>query len=111
MISNDRLKLIEEYARSFGSKQIIRIISDDLVDMIEEIKTLRDRAENISVRPLTRNDLSFAGFTQEEIDKLSDEEIQEVADTVQSHLGYDVFWDEVIYATRNILETNHASHD
>src|SRR5260221_4608289 len=53
---------------------------------------------------ISREDLKRVHFTEDEIAKLTDEDMMKIARTMEDHYVYDMFWDELKFNTEQVLE-------
>ena len=53
---------------------------------------------------ITREDLVQVHFNEEEIEKLTDDDLKTIAQTMRDHYVHDVFWPELEYVTAAVLE-------
>jgi hypothetical protein len=58
---------------------------------------------------LDHEDLQRAHLDEAELAELSDDDLMEIAGTVRNHFVQDVFWDEVEYVARAMLEQRERS--
>jgi hypothetical protein len=58
---------------------------------------------------LDHDDLQRAHLDEAEITQLNDDDLVEIARTVRNHFVQDVFWDEVEYVARAMLEQRERS--
>jgi hypothetical protein len=58
---------------------------------------------------LDHEDLQRAHLDEAEMAELSDDDLMEIAGTVRNHFVQDVFWDEVEYVARAMLEQRERS--
>jgi hypothetical protein len=60
---------------------------------------------------LSHDDLRRAHLDEAELAQLSDDDLVEIAGTVRNHFVQDVFWEEVEYVARTMLEQREGSEN
>jgi hypothetical protein len=63
----------------------------------------RESGRLFTVTSISRADLERIQLPEEQINKLTDEDLQRIAQQIEDHLVNDVFWDELEYAVLEIM--------
>lgn len=63
----------------------------------------RDTGRIFTVTSISRADLERLSLPEEQINQLTDEDLERIAQQIEDHLVNDVFWDELEYAVLEVM--------
>jgi hypothetical protein len=103
MLTDIQFNQLLQYARQIHGAGVVQMDAGDFRSLIAELQHWR-AGSGLPIQALNRKDLYQAGLTDEEIARLSDQDLAHILHAVRDHFANDVFWEEVEYSARQILE-------